>query len=236
MINLVKNEFYKVKYIKIVLSFIFYMVLLLLMNKYSDNDIKDLSFNLIPFIGIFTCLFFGGTINSEIDKGTFRYYLTKPTKRSKIYLSKILSSFIYNYISTLLILSFTSIIIFKIDLIYFSKYFTYAIPLYFLSSFIIYLSNKIKSTSFTICLGVLLFCFSLLLFQILLDIHFKVVEFTFLPYLDFSLFDDKSSLKALNNEFNIRLSLKRGVVIDTFYTFIFYFIGSLSFMKRDIKS
>ena len=236
MINLIKNEFYKIKYSKIILSYIFYILLLILMNKYSDKNIKELSFNLIPFIGIMNCLFFGGTINSEIEKGTFRYYLTKPISRNKVYLSKILASFIYNYVSTLLTLLFTTIIMFKIDLIYYSKFLTYTIPLYLLSSIVIYLSNKLKSTSFTICLGVLLFSFSLLLFQILLEIHFKIVKFTFLPYLDFTLFDNKDSLNSLNQEFNIYISLKKGVLINIIYTFIFYILGCISFKRKDIKS
>ncbi len=236
MINLIKNEFYKIKISKIITSYIFFITLLLLMNKYSDKSIEELSFNIVPFIGIFICLFWGGTISNEIEKGTFRFYLTKPVSRHKVYVSKLITTYIYTYIGILLILFVSSIISSKIDLLYYSKFLTYGIPLYFLSTLIIYLSNKFKNTSFTIICGVLLFSFSLLLSQILFKIKFNFIEFTFLPYLDFTLFDDENNLKAVNSLFNVSLSLKRGVLIDIIYTFIFYLFGAMSFMKRDIKS
>lgn len=236
MINLIKNEFYKIKISKIIISYMFYIILLLLMNKYSDKSVEELSFNIIPFIGIFICLFWGGTISNEIEKGTFRFYLTKPVSRHKVYVSKLFTMYIYCYIGTLLILLISSIVSSKINLLYYSKFLTYSIPLYFLSTFIIYLSNKFKNTSFTIVCSVLLFSFSLFLSQILFKIKFNFIEFTFLPYLDFTLFDDKNNLKAVNSLFNVSLSLKRGLLINTIYTFLFYLFGVVSFMKKDIKS
>ncbi len=236
MINLIKNEFNKIKISKVVLSYLFYATLLLLMNKYSDKNIEDLSFNIIPFIGIFICLFWGGTISNEIEKGTFRFYLTKPVSRHKVYVSKLITTYIYSYVGTLMILLITSIISSKINLLYYSKFLTYSIPLYFLSTFVIYLSNKFKSTSFIVICGVLLFSFSLFLSQILFKIKFNFIELTFLPYLDFTIFDDENNLKEINSLFNVSLSLKKGVLIDVIYTFIFYLIGVISFMKKDIKS
>ncbi len=236
MINLIKNEFFKIKISKILLSFAFFLIILLFMNKYSDKKIEELSFNLIPIIGIFLCLFFSGTISSEIQSGTFKYYLTKPASRHKIYVSKLFASFIYSYISVLIILISISLISLKIDLIYYSKYLTYSIPLFFLSSLIIYFSNKFKNTSFTICICILLFSFSLVLSQLLFTIHLNFIEYTPLPYLDFTLFDDKNNLNIINMNFNTLLSLKRGVLIDIIYTFIVFYIGLRSFKKRDIKS
>ena len=50
------------------------------------------------------------------------------------------------------------------------------------------------------------------------------------------IFDDVDNLRLLNSEFNTSLSLKRGVLIDIIYTFIFYLLGSLSFIRKDIRS
>ena len=236
MISLIKNEFYKIKFSKIILSFIIYIVLLLLMNKYSNKSIKDLSFNMIVFIGIFNCLLFSGTISNEIDRGTFKYYLTKPVSRYKVYTSKLITMFTYIYCSELIIIIFISIISFNIDLMYYSKFFTYSLPLYVYSSLIIYLSNMFKSTSLVICISILLLSFSLFLSQILFNIHFNIIEFTFLPYLDFTLFDDKKNLKVLNDSYKIALSLKKGVLIDMIYTLILFLMGNISFMRKDIKS
>lgn len=236
MKKLIKNEFFKLKIAKIALSYAFFVIFLLFFYKFTKKNIQEISYNLIFFVGFFICLFFGGTISSEIEKGTFKFYLTKPVSRHKIYVSKLLASYIYSYISVLIILIFTSLFWGKIDLLYFSKFLTYSIPLYFLSTLIIFFSCRFKNTSFTICIGILLFSFSLLVSQLLFEIHFKFIEYTFLPYLDFTLFDDIDNLKLLNNEFNTSLSLKRGVLIDIIYTFIFYLLGSLSFIRKDIRS
>jgi len=235
MINLIKNELFKIKIVKILISFgVFFTILLLFFKK--GKNLYELSFNMIPIIGIFVCLFFGGTISSEIEKGTFRYYLTKPVSRHKIYVSKVLTSFFYCYISILIILIFLVIFLKKIDLFFTSKLLTYSIPLYFLSTFVIFLSSKLKSPSLAICLGLLVFCFSLLLTQVLLDMNLHLVKFTFLPYLDFTLFDDSENLDIINKSYNINLNLKSGVLIDIIYTLLFFIVGNISFIKKDIKS
>ena len=110
MIKLINNEFIKVKKIRILFTYILLIISLIIMDKYSDKNILDLSYNLIPFIGIITSIIYGGIINGEIDKGTFRYYLTKPYKRWKIYASKMISIIIYIVLS-ILIVCFTSLII-----------------------------------------------------------------------------------------------------------------------------
>ena len=166
MQKLIKNEFFKLKIAKIALFLSFFVIFLQFFHKFSKKNIQDFSLNLIFFVGIFICLLFGGTISSEIEKGTFKFYLTKPVKRRKIYVSKVLAAYTFSYISVLFILLITTLKWGKIDLLYFSKYFTYSIPLYLLSSLIICLSNKFKNTSFTICIGILLFSFSLVLAEI----------------------------------------------------------------------
>ena len=84
MVNLVINEIRKTKIINIIFILVLYIISLILINKYSNNSIYDMSYSLIPFIGIFLCLLFSGTICLEIDNGSMRYYLTKPFKRYKI--------------------------------------------------------------------------------------------------------------------------------------------------------
>jgi len=235
MIKLIKNELFKIKISKILISFAIFFTILMLFYKKGKN-LYELSFNMIPIIGIFVCLFFGGTVSGEVEKGTFRYYLTKPISRHKIYVSKVLTAFAYSYISLLFILIFVAIFLKKIDLFYASKLLTYSIPLYFLSSFVIFLSSKLKSTSLTICLSVLIFTFSLLITQIMLDMNLHLVKFTFLPYLDFTLFDNQTNLDIINESYNINLNLKSGVSINIIYTLLFFLAGNISFIKKDIKS
>ena len=236
MINLIKNELFKVKISKIIFSEIFFITILLILIKFSKKSVFELSFNLIPIVGIFTSLLFGGIICSEIKDGTFRFYLTKPASRHKIYVSKGLTIMGYSYISVLIITFFSFIFSSKIDFFYLSKYLTYSIPLFLQNSLILYFSCKISSKSLAISFEILLFSFSLFFTQLLLDIDMNFIKYTPLPYMDFTIFDDLASLNILNSTYNINLNLKSGVLIDTIYTFILFILGLLSFIRKDIKS
>ena len=236
MINLINNEFVKIKKSKLFLSYISLIVILIIMNKYGKRNIYDSSFNLIPVFGIIMCLFYGGSISHEIESGTLRYYLTKPFKRWKIYLSKYISMFLYLIIGLYIIMISTCLISSKLDFIYMGKFLCYSIPLVFMLSFILFCSVCFKNTSFNVALCVLTLSFSLILSQLLFGIEFNIIEYTFLPYLDYSLFDDNLALKEMNSILGINLSLNRGIIIDLVYSFIFYMLGLFKFLKKDIKS
>ena len=236
MINLIKNELYKVKISKIIASEIFLIVILLIMIKFSSKSVFELSFNLIPFVEILTILIFSGIISGEISSGTFKFYLTKPASRLRIYVSKIGLIMGYSYISILNIAIFSSIFSSKIDLFYLQKLFSYGIPIFLVSAQILYFSAKIRSKSFTICYMTLLISFSLFLTQILLKRGFNFIKFTFLPYLDFSIFDDPVNLANFNLTYNTNFNIKSGALIDTLYTIAFLALGCFTFLRKDIKS
>ena len=236
MINLVKNELIKVKISKIIFSEVFYILIFLILIKFGTKSIFELSFNLLPIVEICTCLIFGGIFSSEISSGTFRFYLTKPASRLRIYASKTLVLMGYSYISVLILIIFSWIFSSKIDLFYASKYFSYSIPVFLINSQLLYFSSKIRGKSFTICFMTLLISFSLLATQLLLEIDLKFITYTFLPYLDFSIFDDNRSLALFNKTYGIYLNIRSGVFIDTIYTIIFLIMGLISFTKKDIKN
>lgn len=236
MIRLINNEFIKVKKVKLFFSIILYLIALYIMFEVSDKSILDMSYNLIPFIGIFVSIFFCGTISSERENGSFRYYLTKPIKRWKIYLSKLICILLYITISILFIIIFTSILNKDINMIYYLKYFTYSIPIYFIGVFILYLSTIFKSQTFSASISILTLSFSLLVSQILFGIKLYFIEYTFLPYLDYSLFNDKMLVQSLNHDLSINLSLNKGIIIDFIYMLLLFLLGIKKFIKKDIKS
>ena len=235
MIKLINNEFIKVKKSRILFTYILLIISLIIMDKYSNKNILDLSFNLIPFIGIITCILYGGTINGEIDKGTFRYYLTKPYKRWKIYFSKIISIIIYLVLSIIVVMITSIIINNGYDGNYISKYIIHSIPLLFISTYLIYLSTIFKSQTMTSTISILTLSFSLIIAQVLFGIEFNFIEYTFLPYLDYSLFNDKVFLSNMNHELGTHLSINRAILIDLIYSMVFYIIGLVKFNKKDIK-
>lgn len=235
MINLINNEICKIKKSKIIFIYIIFVISLLLINKYSNNNIFDMSYNLIPFIGIFVSLLFSGSICFEIENGTMRYYLTKPYKRYKVYLSKLITIIIFIIFLYLIIIITTSILGKSIDYKYYLKYFIHLIPILFMSSFILYLSTYFKSHVFVSCTSILILCFSLTISQLLFGLNINYIEYTFLPYLDFSIFNDKLFVLEMNKELNTHLNIKIGIIIDLLYFILFVILGCFKFNNKDIK-
>ncbi len=234
MISLIKNEFIKIKRIKLIFIFLLIIISILLLNKYSKSDLKTVSYNIIPFIGIIECILFSGSICSEIDSGTMRFYLTKPFKRYKVYLSKLISALLFLLISYLVIVIMVSMIS-GFDISYIKNYFVNCIPLIFMPSFILFLSAKFKNHVFVSTISILILSFGLLASQVFFGIKMNFIEYTFLPYLDFSIFKDNNILNEMNNELGIHLSLSRGIIIDVIYFVIFLISGIIKFNKKDIK-
>ena len=98
MMNLIKNEFIKLGFKKQFISFIV-LTIIIIINYFINNEklSVDNMFTLIPFIGIIISILFSGIISEEIDFGTFRFYLTKPVNRTKIYISKLLTIIIFTF-------------------------------------------------------------------------------------------------------------------------------------------
>ena len=235
MIRLINNELIKIKKYKIIFTYILIIISIILMNKYGKLDIKDMSYNIIPFIGIVICLLFSGSICSEIEDGTMKYYLTKPIKRYKIYLSKLFTIIIYISICYLIIISCVSIIK-GFDFNYLKKYLIHMIPIFFTSSYMMYLSTKFKNHVFVSSVSILTLCFSLIVSQVLFGIKLNFIEYTFLPYLDYSLFNDKYLLMEMNRELSTHLSLNRAIIIDSIWYILFLVFGIIKFNKKDIRS
>ena len=236
MIKLINNELSKVKKRKIVFIELLFIITLILMNKYGKSSLSILSFNLIPFIGVVSSILFSGSICFEIESGTMRYYLTKPYKRWKIYLSKLITIILFVIISILIIVIVTTILENSFDKEYIIKYFKYSVPIIFLSSFILFLSTKYKSQVFVSCTSILTLCFSLMLSQILFGINITFIEYSFLPYLDFTIFEDPMLISDINSTLNVHLSLNKGIIIDMLSTIIFCLFGIYRFNKKDIKN
>jgi hypothetical protein len=88
------------------------------------------------------------------------------------------------------------------------------------------------------CIGIDIFIlvFSTLISQVLFGININVIEYTFLPYLDFNIFNDVDALNVMNKELGINLNMKSGVIIDLVSIIIFYYFGRLFFINKDVKN
>lgn len=235
MIKLINNEFKKVGILKLSIPFVIFLIVIIIIYEFNDN-MKNTIFSLIPFIGIMISIIFSGIVSNEIDNGTIRFYLTKPVSRINILKSKFLTIVIYQIILLSFILFIYSVLCKDIDRTYIIKYVKYCSPLLFISSVIILFSILFKNTSITVGLSIFIIVFGVLITQLLLDINVTQIEFTFLPYMDFTLFDDSETLKLLNQTYKINLSVKKGIIINLISTIIFYKIGEFIFNKKDIKN
>ena len=235
MIKLINNEFKKIGPLKLSIPFIIFLIVIILIYEFNDN-MKNTIFNLIPFIGIMMSIIFSGIISNEIENGTIRFYLTKPVSRNNILKSKFLTIIIYQMILLLFILFVYSVLCKDIDRNYMIKYVKYCSPLLLISSLIILFSVLFRNTSITVGLSIFIIVFGGLITQLLLDIKLTQIEFTFLPYMDFTLFDNNEGLKLLNETYKINLYVKKGIIINLISTIIFYKIGEFIFNKKDIKN
>lgn len=235
MIKLINNEFKKVGILKLSIPFVIFLIVIIIIYEFNDN-MKNTIFSLIPFIGIMISIIFSGIVSNEIDNGTIRFYLTKPVSRINILKSKFLTIVIYQIILLSFILFIYSVLCKDIDRTYIIKYIKYCSPLLLISSVIILFSILFKNTSITVGLSIFIIVFGGLITQLLLDINVTQIEFTFLPYMDFTLFDDSETLKLLNQTYKINLSVKKGIIINLISTIMFYKIGEFIFNKKDIKN
>lgn len=215
--------------------FVIFLVVIILIFEFTDN-MKNTIYNLIPFVGIMSSIIFSGIISNEVENGTIRFYLTKPISRNKIYQSKFLVIIIY----IILLLSFIffcyKVLCKDIDKTYLIKFVKYSTPLLLISGLIMLLTTIFRNTSLTVGISIFLLAFSLVITQILLDVDFQYVEFTFLPYMDFTLFNDIETINSLNEYHKINLSVEKGIYINTIFAIIFYKIGNYIFIKKDIKN
>ncbi len=236
MIRLINNELIKVGKWKILLSNLLFLTIILIIVKTSDSNIIETSYRLIPFIGILMCIIFGGTISQEIENGTLRYYLTKPIKRWKIYLSKLITMHIFLIIVLSFIIIVYLIILKKIDKEFIILFIKESSSLFVLSSLILFISTIFRNTSISVGISIFIIAFSSIIAQILFGLELNIFQYTFLPYMDFNIISDKASLDIMNKELGINLSINRGVIINMIYTFVIYLIGNYIFIKKDIKS
>ena len=236
MIKLINNEFNKIKKSKIVFIQVLFIIVIYVIHRFTNRNLDDISFNLIQFVGVIICILFSGTISSEIENGQMRYYLTKPYKRYKIYIAKFFSILIYIIINNITIILCVTLINKNINYSYIIKYFEYSIPIVFIGALTLYLSTKFKNSVMVASMSIIILCFSLILAQLFFGYEINIVQYTFLPYLDFTIFSDKELISNMNKELSINLNISRGILINSISIMIMFILGMYKFNKKDIKS
>lgn len=234
MIKLIRNEFIKLGKIKFICSHLVFLIAIIIYYYVNKKVItEDFILSLIPFIGVVLSIIFCNIMSSEYTKGTFRIYLTKPVKRTKIYISKLLTIFLTLLSILLHNLTIYALFTQSISVNFTTKYISYSHSLVLISTIIMMLSTIIKSSSLISGIIILLLTFGFALFELLTLTNLKILEYTFLPYLDLNML---SNLKVINESLGTNLSLRNSIFIIIFYSLLFFIIGLFIFNKKDIRN
>ena len=220
------------------------------------NKIMNNGTTLLIFSSIIIIVISSSTLGNEINKKSIKELLTKPYKRSEILISKFISTYIIIFLLTIFI--FVTYILFtyvltKINIFILKDYIIYnndiknisfilkylikfiinSIPIYFLSTLTIFLTTLIKNQKVIIPINSILFIMSPVIFNFFLNIKFKYIIYTFIPYLDFSIFENPYSILMLNIEYNINFNMFYGVVILIIYSIMFLLSSLIIFNEKD---
>src|SRR5574344_2926593 len=120
MLRLIKNEIIKIFNFKLILVPLLFSISIFLIVHYNSSNTNETKifetiYYVVPFIGMAVCLLMGGIMSNEFQNGTIRMYASKPVKRWKIIISKLIT--IYLVIFYLLFIVLASYIIFQTILI-----------------------------------------------------------------------------------------------------------------------
>ena len=108
--------------------------------------------------------------------------------------------------------------------------------MFFTGSVIIFLSILTNSTAASVGISILICFTSNLIAQIFFGFGYTIFQYTFLPYIDFSIFKDLNYIRLISSELNVTLTINNGIIILLTFSLLFIFLSFNIFNKKDIKN
>lgn len=237
--NIMKNDYYE--------------------NNNENNKLINLmnnSYTIIMFVSMLIFYVASSIYSDEVKNGTISNYISKPYSRYKIYLSKLIVLILLTlFVSVLILIEnsvlcciFTKTNILKVKDVFYKnnelhitnyyilftiKYLTICIPIIFNVILTYTISHITKSKSLSLILSILIFIFSPVLSTFLFSSNLKIIQYTFIPYLDFNSFLDKASTVYSNGIYGINLNILDGIIILLIYSILFILLGLFKFRKEE---
>ena len=232
-------------------------------ENYNNTDAKktfnSYVSNIMPFLGLVIVVIAGGIVANEFQKGTIRLLLVRPNKRWKILLSKFLAVII---ITIFLVISATLVAFIINGILYgFDGYFISSlkvvdgkvkevsfillalkniglllIPVLFAGLGAFTLSTITNNTAVSVGLGIFILVGGSLALMILTLIKVPLLDYTFLPYLDYNIFLNAFDLELNNQSYQLMLTLPKANIVLASWSVVFYTVSHLIFIKKDIKN
>lgn len=224
----------------------------------KSKSIVNFSYTLLMFLMVIIVILSSQAVSSEYSDKTIKLLVSKPFKRWKIlfakYLALLLISIFLCFLLSILVIMF--VILFNgisdlliNDLMYknnkvveipfflnfYKTYCLLLIPVLFVMLVSFSLSTIFLNSSYSISVSLFISILAMSIFSFLVNLGFNFVEYTFLPYLDFTIFNNKINIVNYNIENNVNLSVIKGIIILIINSIIFYFMANNSFVKKDIR-
>lgn len=227
----------------------------------SSKNFMNLGLHLGLVIMFLSAIYHAGIVAKEHDKGTVKLLLTKPIKREKILLSKILYLILDTYLLWLLgslimffivgfysgfgdlftsklIVSHGEVVEINYWLWYFKELFICGIPICCFQVVLFSLSTLTLSTSLTASIISILTVFSFMIWFLISQLGFTFLSFlcyTPIPYLDYWMvrYNSRIYLEAIVRE---ELFSNYGIVIGLVVAVVCTLVTIFIYKKRDIKN
>ena len=229
-------------------------------NVNINNKVKsDLSVSntMVLFLSIYIIILACSSFGGEYDLGTIKLMMLYKSDRRKVVFAKFISLliisfllanviYIFNIITTLLIngnifniveliVKNGNIIEKSILFIHTCEYLRLLIPFIVLISLSLMMGLLMKGSTPASSITIFILLCSSLITELLLHIKFRIIEYSFLPYMDYSIFLNKSSLILYNIENDININVNIGSLIIVIYSLIMLIITISIFKKMEFR-
>ena len=230
-------------------------------NLYNDNELFSFEniYKVQVFLSIISIIVGSVLMLNEYKNGTIKLFLNKGLPRFKVFmlflmccliLLVILNLFLFLVYTLSLIIVSHSFELFKLKipeilngeieyvnyyLKSFSKYLINIFPIIFIGLFSFCFSILCLNRLIVICVSFFLEVFGIVIFQWLLEYKIRFLMYTFLPYLDYTIFNDKLNIILFNMQYGTTLSLYNGSFILLFTLILMFALSLIRFVKRDIN-
>lgn len=228
-----------------------------IVNNKIKNDLS-VSYTMLVILSIYIIFISSSSFGYEYEKNTIKLILLNKSNRKKVVISKLLallvislalSTIIYivNILTTFIIN--TNNVFFLKDLIVYKgniipksliwlhtcEYLKLIIPQILLTTLSLFLGIVLKSSTISSIIGVVLLLSSSFITELFIKLKMSFIVYSFLPYLDYSIFLDKANMLIYNIQNNINISFNYGIICILINTILFLYISICIFDKREFK-
>ena len=212
---------------------------------------------ILTFLSLYIVILSSKSFGYEYEKNTIKWLMLN-NKKKIIFFSKIISLIIISimlmllvYLTNLVVVNLMyDINILDLNVLLISKgrvieksllivhsceYLKLFFPQILLIILSVVLGLLFKSSVASSAISIFILLSGSLITELFVKLKLKVISYTFLPYLDFSIFQDRIGLCLYNIENAVNITQKNGVIIIIISSILLMIIGSLIFEKRELK-